>query len=259
MASNPKKPKGSKRDRRERRFLPRATTSPAVVYVVGAIGGVLMGAGAWAQWLRTVVLSASEPLPFGVWLLAAAAVVLAVAIWIGTSGEPVLRVGDGGPAVEKGSNVIRVPWHAVESVAFEGAQGVVVARGRTEAGDELVVRARIASQPQAAAWIVREAKRRVPTVVDVGEQAGVPAAREDAGEMIRMDPVQVVGKRCAASGTVIAFEPDARVCPRCERVYHREHVPEGCACGAELLKLRAATSEPAASEGDEGAEAPSPA
>jgi hypothetical protein len=49
----------------------------------------------------------------------------------------------------------------------------------------------------------------------------------------------VVGKHCADSGTVIAYEPDARVCPRCERVYHKAHVPETCACGGSLEGLRA--------------------
>jgi hypothetical protein len=33
---------------------------------------------------------------------------------------------------------------------------------------------------------------------------------------------------------IIAFEPDARVCPRCERIYHRDHVPDTCACGGAM-------------------------
>jgi hypothetical protein len=28
------------------------------------------------------------------------------------------------------------------------------------------------------------------------------------------------------------------VCPRCDRVYHKAHVPEACACGASLEDLR---------------------
>ena len=67
-----------------------------------------------------------------------------------------------------------------------------------------------------------------------------------AGEVIVLDPIQVVGKHCAASGKVIAYEPDARVCSRCERVYHKAHVPETCACGQSLENLR--PSEPVAKE-----------
>ena len=64
----------------------------------------------------------------------------------------------------------------------------------------------------------------------------------DAGESLTLDPVQVVGKRCANSGKVIAFEPDAFVCPRCERVYHKDHVPPACACGATLADQNASAT-----------------
>jgi hypothetical protein len=127
-----------------------------------------------------------------------------------------------------------MPWHQIESIAFEGASNAVVARGLDESGVELVVRARIASQPQGAAWIVREGRARVPTVVQIGDEVILPEAHADAGERLALDPLQVVGKRCAASGKIIAFEPDARVCPRCERIYHKDHVPEACECGASL-------------------------
>ena len=47
-----------------------------------------------------------------------------------------------------------------------------------------------------------------------------------------------MGKHCSASGKVIAFEPDARVCPRCERVFYRTSVPAACDCGASLAELQ---------------------
>jgi hypothetical protein len=77
--------------------------------------------------------------------------------------------------------------------------------------------------------------------VDVAEErlGDLPEPHRDAGEVLVLDPIQVVGKHCAESGTVIAYEPDARVCTRCERVYHKAHVPETCACGASLESLRA--------------------
>jgi hypothetical protein len=48
-----------------------------------------------------------------------------------------------------------------------------------------------------------------------------------------------VGKHCASSGKVIAFEPDARLCPRCERVYYKTSVPAECECGASLAEVQA--------------------
>jgi hypothetical protein len=55
-----------------------------------------------------------------------------------------------------------------------------------------------------------------------------------------LEPPQVVGRHCAESGKVIAYEPDARVCVRCERVFHRTSMPDVCACGASLEHLREA-------------------
>jgi hypothetical protein len=102
----------------------------------------------------------------------------------------------------------------------------------------MTVTASLAGHSQAAAWIVREARERVPAVVHVPDDAPLPPPQASAGEVIALEPPQVVGKHCAASGKVIAYEPDARVCPKCERVYHKASVPEACECGASLDSLR---------------------
>jgi hypothetical protein len=244
----------SKRERRERRFFPRPTASPAVVYALGGVGALVLGAGAWAQWFRVVVTNVDASATYGTWVLAAGIVIIGVAIWFGTSGEPTLRVGDGGVVVEKGG-VRRMAWHAVDSVTYEGASATVVARGHDEGGGELVVRARVASHPQAAAWIVAEARSRVPSVVSIGDDVALPAARPTAGERVTLDPVQIVGRRCAASNAIIAFEPDGRLCSRCERVYHRDHLPETCLCGGSLAKGKTKGTEEGERESDSSPEA----
>jgi hypothetical protein len=243
MASNTKAAKraGSareKRERRERRFEPRATTSAAVVYAIGALGAAAMGAGTWGEFGSMVRDDATEPFRYAPYVLAVGAVLVGIAIWIGTSGEPPLRVGDGGVAVER-SGVRRMRWCAIDRVTL--ADGAVRVTGKDDAGAAMTAVARLATHPQAAAWIVKEARERVPQVVDVPEGAALPEVRTSAGESLPVDPPQVVGKHCAASGAVIAYEPDARVCPRCERVYHKAHVPESCACGGSLAAFRTQT------------------
>lgn len=223
------------RERRERRFEPRPITTPSVVYAVGAVGAILMGAGAWGQFGALLHEGGPEPLKIAPYILAAGALLVGVAIWIGTSGEAPLRVGDGGLAVEKGG-LKRMPWHAIERI--EWREEAVRVTGKDDAGTSLAVVATLKSHPQAAAWIVKEARERVPGVVDVPEDATLPDPLASAGETLALEPPQVVGKHCAASGKVIAYEPDARVCPRCERVYHKAHVPETCDCGASLGELR---------------------
>ncbi len=241
----------SKRERRERRFFPLPTAKPAVVYAIGGIGALVLGAGAWAQWLRVVVTNVDASASYGTWVLAGGIVLVGLAIWFGTSGEPTLRVGDGGVGIEKGG-IRRVPWHAVDSLTYDGALAAVVVKGHDEGGGEVELRVRTASHPQAAAWIATEARKRVPAVVSFGDEIVLPVARENAGERLTLDPVQVVGKRCAESKIIIAFEPDARVCPRCERVYHHEHVPDVCECGGPLTN--AAKSSRDSSDGPKSGE-----
>ncbi len=239
MAKKTKSGKAPKpRPRQQRRFEPRASVQPGLVYILGAVGAAAMGAGAWEQFGPLLSDAGPEPLKLGPYVLTAGAALAGVAIWMGTSGEPALRVGDGGLAVEK-SGLRRMPWYAVERIEWQGE--AVRVTGKDDTGVAMNVVASLHSQAQAAAWIVKEARARVPDVVHVPEDTTLPEASADAGEPIALDPPQVVGRHCAASGKVISYEPDARVCPRCERVYHKAHVPETCACGASLSELRAAS------------------
>ena len=239
-----KKTKGTRkakpRERRERRFEPRSATGPGLVYALGGLGATAMGAGAWGQfgWMFADSSErAAEPLKAALYILVAGAVAVAIAIWIGTSGEPAIRVGDSGIASEKGG-VRRMPWYAVERI--EWRDETVRVTGKDEAGTPMTLAAPLQSHAQAGAWIVKEARERVPAVVDVPPDATLPEVRADAGETLALEPPQVVGKHCASSGKVIAYEPDARVCPRCERVFHKATVPETCECGASLAELRQA-------------------
>jgi hypothetical protein len=227
-----KKSKSAKaRERRERRFEPDAGARPSLVYALGALGALAMGAGTWETLGPLLSDDGPQPLKAGRYVLAAGALVSSVAVWIGSSGEPVLRVGDGGVATERGG-LRRLPWYAIERV--ELTDGAVLATGTDDAGTKVTISASLAAQAQAAAWIVREARDRVPSVVQVPDDAPLPAPSAIAGQSLPLDPPQVVGKHCAASGKVIAYEPDARVCPRCERVYHKASVPAACECGGAL-------------------------
>jgi hypothetical protein len=237
------------RERTERRFLPQAATNPRLVYVVGGLGAIVLGAGIVAQFGNAFRKTELEPVDWAPWLLAGGAVLLGIAIWIGTSTAAALRVGVAGIAEER-NPMRRMPWWRVEDVS--GTADMITVRGKDETGAEMVVRFTSASTPGALAWVVREAKERAPEEFevpdDVVEQIGKPT--KTAGQVVPCPPLQVVGKRCAESDVVISYEPDARVCPRCERVYHKDHVPKSCACGASLENAQAlpeTSDEPAAS------------
>lgn len=235
-----KKIKAAKRERRterrEQRFEARASTSSAIVYVAGALGAIAMGAGAWEQFGSLVREGGPTPLPYAPYILSAGALLVAIAVWLGTSGEPALRVGDAGIALEKGGGVRRLPWHSVLGV--EWRDQAVRVTGKDEHGAAMSVVVRLANHGPAAAWIVKEARERIPRAVGVPADVVLPNASDFPGELLRLQAPQVVGRHCAASGKVIAYEPDARVCPRCGRAYHKAHVPETCECGASLSALQ---------------------
>ena len=238
MAKASSAKRGKTRARRERRFEPLPNASPLAVYILGGLGAVAMGAGAWGEFGSMVRQGGPEPFKYAPYILAVGAVLVGIAIWIGTSGEPPLRVGDGGVAIER-AGVRRMPWYAVERVIF--SEAAVRVTGKDEAGASMTVVATLVSHPQAAAWIVKEARDRVPKAVDLPPDVTLPEVRASAGETLALDPPQVVGKHCAASGKVIAYEPDARLCPRCERCFDKAHVPESCECGASLGEFRSQT------------------
>src|SRR5882672_1300999 len=118
MAKKTKSAKAAKpRPRRERRFEPQASAKPGLVYALGAVGAVAMGAGGWEQFGPLLSEAGPEPLKWGPYVLTAGAALAGVAIWMGTSGEPALRVGDGGIAVEKGG-LRRLPWFAIDRIEW---------------------------------------------------------------------------------------------------------------------------------------------
>ncbi len=238
-----KKKSGKARERTERRFVPQTTVNARVIYFIGALGALVLGAGVWGQFGNALRKTELEPLAYAPWLLAGGAVIVGIAIWIGTSTEAAVRVGVAGILEERGSPPRRMPWWRVDDIA--GDATMLIVRGKDESGADMMVRFTKRATPGALAWVIREAKERAHEQLEVSEDviAAIGKPSKDAGEIVACPPLQVVGHRCAESDTIISYEPDARVCPHCERIYHKDHVPKTCECGASLADL--STAEPA--------------
>lgn len=225
--------------RQERRFIPRASTSPMVVRLIGALAALALGAGLWAYFYARSFAGDETLRAVPSYVIAVGSVLLGIMIWIGTSSESPVRVGSPGISVEKGE-LRRMPWWAVEKIVFESGTLAIVVLGKDEAGADWTFKVPIKAHPEAAAWIVREALDRVPRRVDITDEVvgKLPEAQEHAGQRLDLEPLQVVGKKDAISGKTISYEPDARVCSRCERVYFKRSVPKKCKCGNSLVHLR---------------------
>jgi hypothetical protein len=219
-----KRKQAAARVRRERRFLPDQTQTSKLGFGALLLGALLLGAGLYAQWIR------DEPLSYAPYLLSGGALALAVAVWFGDAGAVPLRVGDAGVAIEKGAELTRLAWCDMQRVALERDNVVI-------AGSEVTFKIPVPPHRQAVAWILSEGARRVPDIMKAkrADIANLPEAREEDGELVPLEALQVTGRHCAASDKAIAFERDARLCPTCAQVYHKEHVPKTCVtCGDEL-------------------------
>jgi hypothetical protein len=220
-----KKGKKTKRTRKERRFVGEQTYASKLTTSIGMLGALGLGAGVYAQWVS------DNPAKAAPYLLVAGALMLGGSLYYGELGTLPVRVGDAGIAIERGKEVERIAWCDLERVHVKDGKLRLETKGGTTL--EIVIDA----HPKGVSRILAEGTRRVPAAMDVKKSAvsGVPEPREDDGEILLVESLQVAGRECAASGKTIAFERDARLCPQCCQVYLKDVVPAKClTCDAEL-------------------------
>jgi len=209
----------------ERRFTAEPTGRSNIQALIGGLGAAALGAGSYAAWVPDVPLASSP------YLFAAGALGLIVAALISERDATPLRVGAAGVAVERGGAPERIAWYEVQDVRLEGERLLVEG-----AGKRIVVPA--LHHGAAAAWVVKEALDRVPQRVKIPADKAAQLARgaDEPGQLLPVEATQVAGRRCKASGVIISFEQDGRLCPRCGEVYDKKHVPERClTCDAPMV------------------------
>jgi len=203
----------------ERRFTAESAERSNWQALVGGLGAAALGAGAYGT------LAHDAPMPVAPWCFAVGTLALIVAFVMSSAEDVPLRVGDAGVAVERGGDrPERLGWFEVEKVSVEGKDRLVV-----EGRNKRIV-ARAGHHAQAAAWILKEALARIPkrVAVEADKRDEIAKAASDHVELIAIEPMQVTGRRCKASNTIISFERDARTCKNCGEVYDKKHVPEKC-------------------------------
>jgi hypothetical protein len=252
MAKKAKKKSGPKR--LDRRFVAHSAQNPWLVRVLGIIGAMALGAGVYGYFYGESFKKAAEAARAAnempaqdalrmeavpLYVVAFAAVILGITIWLGTSSEAPIRVGAPGIGMERGE-LRRMPWWSISQITWQGGNAALAIVGKDEAGTPWSFRVSSKAHPEAVGWILKESLDRVPKVVDIPDSIieNLPGAGIHAGQLVELEPLQVVGKKDAITGKLISYEPDARVCARCERVYFKRSVPKRCKCGASLADLR---------------------
>ncbi|MGC4070458.1 MAG: hypothetical protein QM784_38500 [Polyangiaceae bacterium] len=210
----------------ERRY-ERAFTKPDFVIL-----GAWLVASACAGAVTYASFGSAEPMEYRNLVLGLGVAALAVALYRYVNTAATVLVGDAGVALERGGEVDRLLWWEISTIRLE--EGVLVLRGA-----HTNLRVDPSQYAQAAQAILREARERLPSVIDVSDQLvdtlpkPLKSTKEPAAEPVRS--LQIAGKRCAVSKNVISVERDARLCPKCATVYHRERLPKTCmTCNAEL-------------------------
>lgn len=211
------------RKRKERRFAASSNYVAPWVAAMGIVGALVLGAGVFGLWIK------DPPIGYASYLVAAGGLGIGVALWFAQSAIHAVCIGDAGLAIETGSETERLAWCDLESIRVVGSR--LVARAAQGVSGPASLSFSIKEHPQAAAWLLKEAAERVPDVLDVPASvvSSLPPPRSDQVPEIEIENAQVAGRRCAASRKVIAFEGDARLCPRCGQVYHKDHVTAQCA------------------------------
>jgi hypothetical protein len=211
----------------ERRYEPKPSAKSNGAALALWAGAVAAGAGVYGQFFRP---EDATPTAYSGFLLAGGAVLCFIALLAGTRAARPLRVGDAGVAAERdGGEIERIGWNEV--TAFHATADVLTiqANGRS-------ISVPLAEQLDAAKRVVAEARARIAARLEGVDVAALDGAADDsAGEVLTLEAPQVAGLHCKASGKLISFEKDARLCGYCGEVYHKDHVPSRCeTCDAKL-------------------------
>lgn len=237
--------------RAERRFLAVSVNNSWVVRILGMVGAATAGAGSYAylygesfKKAAEAARSAGDKIPpealrleaMPLYMIAFSTVLVGIAIWLGTSSEPAVRVGSAGIALERGE-LRRMPWSSINKITWDGSALTLNIDGADEASVPWSLAIPARGHRDAVGWILKEALDRIPKVVEIEDRTidDLPGANPAAGTKTDLEPLQVVGRKDANTGELISYEPDARVCARCERIYHKRSVPKKCTCGAAMV------------------------
>jgi hypothetical protein len=217
----------------ERRFEAEPGSRANFQALIGGLGVAALGAASYATWMH------DTPMPIGPYLFGAGIVGVITAALMGASDGMPIRVGDAGVAVEQGGNQPdRIHWFEIEKISLVGDDRIVV-----EGANKRIV-APLGHHAAAAGWIVKEALARIPKRVAVPPEQtpAILTGTDEHGKTLAVEKMQLAGRRCKASNTIVSFERDARACKRCGEVYEKKHVPAKC------LTCEAPMGPPPASE-----------
>lgn len=202
----------------ERRFVSEWNRPDWIVLAAAVVAGLLLGAGTYSAWI------AESPKEYQNFLFLGGLAALGLFVFRISTGREVVFVGDAGVAVEQGGELTRLLWFEIESIRYQSSHLVL-------SGANTTLRLPSRCHTRAIRAILAEAARRLPQILDVPAKLvdELPKVVGEDPKPMPIEGLQVAGKRCQVTKQVLTFERDARLCPVCTTIYHRDHVPATCA------------------------------
>lgn len=211
----------------EHRYEPKVSTASKLGTLALWLGAGLAGAGFYGEFLRG---ADKGPHALAAYLLGAGSALALGAVLMGPKPPRPIRVGDAGVAVEKDAGEVeRIGWNEVSAVRLTHALLAFQGSGTS-------ISIPVVEHRDAAVRALAEARARIPSFLEGLETEGLDGPVDDSvGQPLELEAPQVAGLHCKASGQLISFEKDARLCGYCGEVYHKDDVPLRCAtCQAKL-------------------------
>jgi hypothetical protein len=211
----------------ERRFEPKSSPREYISVVLMSLGGVALGVGVYAQFLRD---ASDETMPWARYSLGVGVLLVLAYLLFGRPEARSLRVGELGLGFEQDGKVQRTRWHEIDRIRLVDDELRLDMRGKP-------LRVSLLTHGGGARRIVAEANKRIPMRVELDDTdlQRIGEVRAGEGQRMAAEPPQVTQMRCLASDKPLSFEKDVRMCRRCNALYHHTAVPRRCAgCGKKL-------------------------
>jgi len=224
MADAPSEAKKSKQVLQERRLAAAGQRMNPLTIAIGFVGAGALGAGTYGRWLNPTTESPA------IALLAVGVVCAAYFAWQLSREGKVVRIGDAGVAIERGSEIERLLWCDMERIRVDQDHLVLSGTGPT-------LSVSISTHASAVSWVLKEAAERVPKAIDVTPNFTDQLPKPEVSDGTRgpIMSLQTTGRRCAKSRKVIRYERDARLCIVCAQAYLKDELPKDCVtCGKPL-------------------------
>ncbi len=199
---------------------------PLPSLILGVVGAFILGLSFYALWVIEPPTSWSS---VGILI---SLISLGLCFYYSSVSETAVALGDAGVGVYDGQTRQSIAWYQLRTLCYSSGK---LKLNPGDAKTELSFNLR--ANPGASAALFQAAQTKSWCALENEESLKMAIARlpQRLGQKRNVSDMQIAGRKCAVSKKAILVESDARFCPDCGQLFHRETLPEHCSeCKAPL-------------------------